>query len=105
MSDLLILRTRRVLEAMQREQEALGRELEATGLTSFADRADWLIAHRSPLEALAAELRQAALDGWHPSHSHLGMRPPVKRMPRPHFTERQLEIAMRALDNQEAGAA
>ena len=37
------------------EEDALGEALEATGLTGFVERSEWLIAHRSPLRALAWE--------------------------------------------------
>lgn len=39
-------RTAGVLADLQAEQERLGAALAATGLTGFADRADWLINHR-----------------------------------------------------------
>ena len=102
LATVLILRTKRVLDARQREHEDLGRRLEATGLTSHGDRADWLIANANPLDILARELRQAALDGWHPSHDHLGIAKPIRRMPRHTFTDRQLAIAIAVQEKADA---
>lgn len=46
-------RTRDLLAERAARQERLGRELDATGIRSFVDRADWLIAQRTPDEQLA----------------------------------------------------
>lgn len=51
--DVDLLRTRVLLEQMQGEQERLAASLELTGLTDFADRADWLIERRTADEQLA----------------------------------------------------
>ena len=59
-----LLRARRVLAEMAAEQDQLGAELNASGLTSFVDRSEWLIAHRTPLEALAWEIREAKRQGF-----------------------------------------
>lgn len=48
-----LARTRVVLAGLQGDQERLHAELELTGILSFADRADWLLSHRSPDEQLA----------------------------------------------------
>lgn len=46
-------RTRALLDRMNAEQERLAARLDGAGIASFADRADWLIAHRTPDERLA----------------------------------------------------
>ncbi|MCU1441107.1 MAG: hypothetical protein JWP85_2104 [Rhodoglobus sp.] len=50
-------RTRQVLAELAQRQEELGAQLDDTGLVAFVDRADWLLAHRTPDERLAAERR------------------------------------------------
>lgn len=67
-----LLRTRVVLAELQMEQERLGAELESTGLTDFADRADWLMAHQSPDRKLA----------WRRHWQRLGISDPEPREPR-----------------------
>jgi hypothetical protein len=51
--------TRATLEGLQRDQDRLRAELELTGLTSFVDRSEWLLAHRTPDEKLADARRWA----------------------------------------------
>lgn len=46
---------RAVLAELAQRQEELGARLDASGLTSFAERVEWLRAHRSADEALAEE--------------------------------------------------
>lgn len=109
-TEIDLIRTRVVLAGLQGEQERLSAQLEATGLTGFADRADWLIAHRTPDEQLA----------WRRHWKRLGLSDPEprrERLPRPSSlsvpkrrrkpapavpVDRQLEIAMKALAKQEA---
>lgn len=79
-----IRRTKRVLAELAERQERLGRELEATGLTGFIERSEWLIAHRTPDEQLA----------WDRAHAvpEPKRRRPVQVLPR----DRQLELALGA---------
>lgn len=58
--DANLARTRRLLHDLQARQERLAAALAETGLTSVADQLDWLIAHRTPDEQLAAERRWEA---------------------------------------------
>jgi len=78
-------RTRRVLAQLAAEQDALGEALEATGLTGFVERSEWLIAHRPADRALAWERR------WSPIPD---ARPMARLKPRRTFTEAQLRIAI-----------
>ena len=89
--DVDLLRTRVVLAQLQAEQERLGAELEASGLTGFVERSEWLIAHRSPLDALAAELKAARLAGYTTPWNRSVAKP--KRRAKVVFSERQLAIA------------
>lgn len=87
-----VLRTRVTLAQIQGEQERLAEQLRLTGLTEFVDRADWLIAHRSPDRRLA----------W--SRYWSGVR---RDMAKPEVRvaitpDRQLEIALEVLSRQEA---
>lgn len=50
-------RTRRLLREIADRSEERWAELDATGLVSFTDRFEWLMAHRTRLEVLADELR------------------------------------------------
>lgn len=61
MTDIDLMRTRVLLARMQGEQERLGTSLERTGLTDFADRADWLMQRRTADEQLAWRRRWARL--------------------------------------------
>ena len=97
-----LARTRSLLEKMQAEQEALARELDESGVTGFVARDEWLIAHRSPLEVLAAEIRAAKVAGWHPSHGSLAA--PKRSHKARTFTDRQMEIAIAAMARQENAA-
>lgn len=56
-----LLRARIVLAHRQAENVRLAEELEATGLTSFADQADWLFEQRPADEKRAWRRRWAAL--------------------------------------------
>ncbi len=109
-TEIDLTHTRVVLAQLQGEQERLSADLEATGLKGFADRADWLIAHRAPEEQVA----------WRRRWRRLGVSDPEprrERIPRPASlaapkrrrkaspvipVDRQLEIAMNALAKQEA---
>lgn len=71
-TEIDLIRTRVVLAGLQGEQESLSAELEATGLTDFADRADWLIAHRTDDQRLA----------WERHWQRLGVSSPKPRPPR-----------------------
>ena len=62
-------RTRALLRRMQRENERRLHELEATGLTTFADRADWLMGHWSADQKLA----------WRRHWERLGLTDPEPR--------------------------
>lgn len=53
-------RARRVLTELQASHEAKWAQLEATGLTRFVERDDWLRAHRTPDEVRADRLRDEA---------------------------------------------
>lgn len=108
-----LLRTRVVLAQLAGEQERLGAALNATGLTDFADRADWLIAHRTPDQQLAwrrhwrrlgltdPEPRPERFD--RPASLAVSKRAPRRRKLPPVIPEdRQLEIALRSLAKREA---
>ena len=56
-----LVRTRVTLAHLQANQERLHARLEATGLTSFVDRSEWLAANRTPDEALAERRKWARL--------------------------------------------
>lgn len=58
---LEIERTQQVIAQLATEADALAEELASTGLSEFVERADWLIAHRSPLAAMAWDLKWARL--------------------------------------------
>lgn len=81
-----IERTAATLDAMAHRQEALGAALERTGLRNFADRADWLIAHRTPDEQLAAA-RQWKRRGLKPDRKPRRVRPAP---PQPKLTGQEL---------------
>ncbi len=99
---MFLARTRSLLAKMQAEQEALARELDESGVIGFVAQSEWLIAHRSPLAVLAAEIKAAKLSGWHPSHGSLAA---PKRSHRARtFTDRQMEIAIAAMARQENAA-
>jgi hypothetical protein len=53
---------RRVLDSLQAAQVRLHEQLEATGLTSFVDRSDWIIAHRTADEQLVWDRKWAAVE-------------------------------------------
>lgn len=80
MTDVDLIRTRVLLARMQGEQERLGASLERTGLTDFADRADWLIQRRTRDEQLA----------WSRHWARLGIR---NADPRPERYERPASLA------------
>lgn len=103
-----LVRARAVLAQRQAEHERLARELEATGITEFVDRADWLMAFWSADERLVWDRRWMALGisdpapFQRPANSWLVVSRPTtarKHRPRNTFTPRELEIAMNALDN------
>ena len=89
--DVDLIRTRVVLAELQAAQERLGAELEASGLTDFVERSEWLIAHRSPLDVLAAELHEARLAGYLAPWNRSVAKP--KRRPKFEPTPAQLAIA------------
>lgn len=91
MIDIDLVRTRVVLAELAGEQERIAAELEATGLVEFVERSEWLIAHRSPLDALAAELHAARLAGYVAPWNRSVAKP--KRRRRVEFTDAQLAIA------------
>jgi hypothetical protein len=85
--------------AMHEERSAA---LEATGLTGFCERYDWLVLHPitewldrpDALAQLVAEVRAAKAAGYRIPRRNRSV-PKTKRVPR--FTDRQLEIATAAL--------
>ena len=108
-----VLRTRVVLAQLAGEQERLSAELNTTGLTDFADRADWLIAHRTPDEQLAWRRHWRRLGFSDPeprrerfprsSSLAVPVAPKRRRKPVPVIpVDRQLEIALQVLADQEA---
>ena len=108
-----LLRTRVVLAQLAGEQERLSAELNTTGLTDFADRADWLIAHRTPDEQLAWRRHWRRLGFSDPeprrerfprsSSLAVPVAPKRRRKPVPVIpVDRQLEIALQVLAEQEA---
>ena len=108
-----LLRTRVVLAQLAGEQERLSAELNTTGLTDFADRADWLIAHRTPDEQLAWRRHWRRLGFSDPeprrerfprsSSLAVPVAPKRRRKPAPVIpVDRQLEIALQVLAEQEA---
>ena len=90
----LVERTRRVLAEVQTWQEARSRALDATGLKSFIDRSEWLLAH-PVIEFEHWRLMEATAEArsWHRN----GSIAVPKRRPRVEFTDRQIEIAIAAL--------
>lgn len=92
-----MIRTRVTLAQLQGEQERLAAELDAGTVRGFADRADWLIAHRTPDEQLAWRRRWRALGVSFPEPSIHFERPASlaapKRRRRMKFTPEQLRVA------------
>jgi len=110
--DVDLWHTRNALQRMQADQERLREQLEATGLTSFADRADWLMLHASADEQLAWRRRWRALGVTDPEPREPKFvrgaslaAPRPRRHRRREFTARQMEIAIAALAAQEAAEA
>jgi len=113
--DVDLIRTRVTLARMQGDQERLHAQLEATGLTDFAERADWFMDHWTPDEQLAWRRHWKALGLHDPEprqprfvrgslavvvkRKHRKKPPPV--IPR----DRQLEIALAVLAAQDAAPA
>ncbi len=101
-----LVRTRALLADLAARQERLGAELEATGLTSFTDRADWLIAHRTADEQLAWRLHWLSLGITDPEpQSEQFARPASLEVARRRRTardviprDRQLDIALNVYD-------
>ena len=105
-----MLRTRVVLAQLAGEQERLSAALNTTGLTDFADRADWLIAHRTTDEQRA----------WRRHWRRLGVSDPEPRRERfqrsslavvrkrrrkpalDDFTARMMQVGLRVLEAREA---
>lgn len=79
-----------LLDDMQREQEQLAAELDATGIESFADRADWLMDRWSPDRKLAWRRHWRALGVVNPEPPVIG-------------AARQMQIAQRAAQRVAAG--
>lgn len=104
-SVVYLMRARILLAELGRESDRKTAELQAHRFATFTEAFDWIVAHRNPLEAVAAELASMRLAGWHPPKTGWADHRGIKRMPRYRPTDRQLEIAMRALDNQKASAA
>jgi len=67
--DVDLIRTRVTLARLQGEQERLHAQLEAAGLTSFTERADWLMGHWSNDQQLA----------WRRRWQRLGLTDPEPR--------------------------
>jgi len=110
-----VLRTRVTLAGLQARQDRLRDALTRSGLTSTSDRLDFLIAQRSPDEALAWTRRWRALGVTRPEPaSEVFARPEslsVPSVPRRRrrkrgapviAPDRQLEIALAAMATQEA---
>jgi hypothetical protein len=99
-----LARTRKVLAERAAEQEQLGRDLAATGLAGFVERSEWLIAHRSPLDRLAWDLKWARLGlpaPYLPAQLQLRSHRGGKRAPViPH--DRQLQIAIESANRRAA---
>jgi hypothetical protein len=118
-TDPLVVRTRQVLDELQAWQELVGEVAEALRFRTVADRLDWLVAQPvlppSPLEQLMFAQQGLALTTLQrvrtPRVAPQSVEKPPKapaRMGRPpkeyQFTDAQLRIAERALNNQAAQA-
>ncbi len=113
-TDLDLLRTRVLLEALQGEQERLHAALGESGVQGFADQADWLMDHWSPDRKLAWRRKWERL-GLKPSEiapqrEHL-TKPESIANPKPRrihratvFTDRQLQIALGVLERKDTAA-
>lgn len=110
-----VLRTRVTLARLQARQDGIRAGLNRSGLTSTADRLDWLMSQRSADEVLAWNRRWHALGITHPEPAAESFsrprslsvpkepRRPRRRKSEPVIPERrQLEIAMAVLAAQEA---
>ena len=107
-----MLRTRVVLAELAGEQERLSAALNTTGLTDFADRADWLITHRTTDEQrvwrrhwrrLGVSDPEPRRERFQRSSLAVTVVPKRRRKPAPVIpVNRQLEIAMNALAKREA---
>ncbi len=116
-TDLDLLRTRVLLEALQGDQERLHAALVESGVTGFADQADWLIAHRSTDRKLAWKrhwnrlgIPVADIEPRPERYIHDGRRavPKPAKVHRPVAPiippDRQLQIALGVLERKDTAA-
>lgn len=104
-----ILRTRVTLAELAGEQERLAAALEETGITSFVDRADWLVSHWSADRQLAWRRYWRALGVVDPEPrsehfdrgASLAVPKPRPKRRRHKFTPTQLRIAREWAERQE----